>query len=146
MKYQLPTPVFEIEGYPERIFVERDSPLEIKKALALMARHFKLEFRYDHLQYDEFDEDETCVGVLLCERAMDLIEHEDHYPNYVIGGCCFRTAVSGDYVLDWIWLHPFARNRGKLKALWPQFRKRFGNFTLRHPVSPHMEAFLEKHG
>ena len=127
------------------IHVKTSSALEYKKALAAMARYFKAKFKFDHPQHDEFDEDDGCVGVLISERALDLVEHEDHFSNYVVGGCCFQTKASGERFLDWIWLHPFARNRGKLKALWPKFRDRFGTFCLSKPVSASMQAFISKH-
>ena len=145
MKYDIGPPVLDVRGYPSVIYVETSSPANYKKALATMARYFKLEFRYDHLQYDEFDEDDDCAGMLVCERAFDLVKDVDHFPNYVIGGCCFRKGDSGEYFLDWIWLHPFARNRGTLKKLWPDLRRRFGSFSLSQPLSPHMEAFIAKH-
>jgi hypothetical protein len=47
--------------------------------------------------------------------------------------------------MDWIWFHPFARNRGKLKFLWPKLRKEFGVFSLTKPLSPHMAKFMEKY-
>lgn len=145
MKYEINLPVLEAPGYPASIFVEKSSAIDHKLALATIARYFKSEFRYDYLQYDESDVDPTCVGMLVCERASDLVKHEEHFPSYVIGACCFRKNAAGEDFLDWIWLHPFARNRGKLKELWPQLKMHFGNFFLSAPVSAHMEAFIAKH-
>lgn len=71
--------------------METSSVLEHKKALAVIAQYFKAEFKFDRLQYDEFDEDDGCVSVLICERALDLVENGAHFPHYVVGGCCFRT-------------------------------------------------------
>jgi hypothetical protein len=77
---------------------------------------------------------------------MNLVKSEDHFPFYVIGGGCFRKNAANKYVLDWIWIHPFARNRGKLKSLWPKFKEKFGDFSLQEPLSAHMEMFMQKHG
>ncbi|BDI30536.1 hypothetical protein CCAX7_25870 [Capsulimonas corticalis] len=46
--------------------------------------------------------------------------------------------------LEWIWLHPFARGRGYLKAAWPYFEQEFGDFIPEPPYSPAMRHFLLK--
>lgn len=146
MKYDLSLPILEIPGFPQSVYVGPSSVLEHKQALASMARFFKKEFKYDSFQYDEFVDDEDCIGVLICERALDQTRYDDHFPSYVVGGCCFLKLNATAHRLDWIWLHPFARNGKKLKGLWPQFKKRFGTISLTPPVSPHMQAFIDKHG
>ena len=75
---------------------------------------------------------------------MDLVENIDHHPYRVLGGGCFRELHDGAYQLDWVWLHPFARNRRKLKEQWPKFQDKFGAFTITLPLSAHMAKFVEK--
>ena len=48
------------------------------------------------------------------------------------------------YVLKWVWLHPFFRNKGKLYELWSEFQNKFGDFYVSTPLSSDMEAFLER--
>src|SRR5262249_29041872 len=75
------------------------------------------------------------------------------YP--VIGACCFRyrhdveplpPGIPPDYyALQWIWFHPYERNRGHLSRALPYFQARFGRLIAEPPFSPAMNAFLHKH-
>ena len=85
------------------------------------------------------------MGVLFSEKAMELITNETPYPNRVIGGACFRQKKSNEYFLDWVWFHPFARNRKNLKNNWNEFKDKFGKFAVTEPLSSHMEDFIKKH-
>lgn len=111
----------------------------------MMARYFRNEFRYDWLQYCAYEHDAQCTGVLICEREMDLVKDDEHYQNRVVGAAGFQERGVGAYTLDWIWLHPFARNRGKLKRLWPKLKDKFGSFGVTKPLSAHMASFIDKH-
>ncbi|WP_166109307.1 hypothetical protein [Pseudoalteromonas sp. Z9A5] len=146
MDYKITTPVLDnIGGYKDLVYVKPDSQENQKDALEQMATYFKREFKFDTLQYCKEEHQEKCTGVIFTERAMDLVETETHYPHKIIGGACFWEQESGDYTLDWIWIHPFARNRKKLKEYWPILKEEFGEFTLSPPISAQMSAFLEKH-
>lgn len=145
MKYDIASLVLDdIGGYKELTYITPTSPKNQREALEVMAGYFKREMRYDHLQYEAAAHDDHCTGALICDPASDLVTNESHFPNYVIGGACFRRRLAGGYALDWIWLHPFARNRRKLSRLWPRFKDKFGEFQLTEPLSPHMKSFLEK--
>lgn len=144
MKYKIESPVIENEKHKDIFYVETSSSDELQSALELLAEHFKKEFRYDYLQYCKRDENKDCTGVLITERAMDLVKDIDHHPYRIIGGGCFREKSPNVYSLDWVWFHPFARNRSKLKNIWPQFKERFGNFKVTGPLSAQMKAFLDK--
>jgi hypothetical protein len=69
-----------------------------------------------------------------------------------IGAACFRKRayknVDADvWVLDWVWLHPYKRNKQVLSQHWDFFTKKFGDeFHIEHPVSKSMKAFLKKRG
>jgi len=146
MNYEISLPILEdLSGYKELLFLDPSSPRSQRASLDLIAQYFKKEFRYDHRQYDADDHRTDCTGVLICEKAMDLVKDSDHFPNRVIGGACFWAIDSNNYCLDWVWLHPFARNRHKLSELWPRFKEKYGSFTVTHPLSAHMESFLKKH-
>ena len=45
-------------------------------------------------------------------------------------------------MLQFCWLHPFYRGKGKLKRLWPEFEPRFGSFVVSEPRSHAMTRFL----
>lgn len=146
MKFCIDAPILDILGYPPLLFVDRNSIDAWKGNLAMSARFFKSEMNFDHLQFDEsMYENDDFVGVLFLQRAMDLVLHEDHYPNRVVGGALFVARSSVCYELDWLWLHPFARNRKLLKESWPALTHRFGRFSVARPVSLQMSAFIQKH-
>lgn len=146
MYYEISLPIIEdLDGYQNVVYLTPETQKSHRDALEVMAKYFRREFKYDGLQYDSVEHDKDCVGILFCETAMDLVKDIDHYPNRVIGGACFWKTSEGDYFLDWVWFHPFARNRRNLKKAWPSFKKKFGNFTLTKSLSAHMEKFLEKH-
>ncbi|MFQ3226745.1 MAG: hypothetical protein ACI8RW_000123 [Porticoccaceae bacterium] len=146
MNYELILPVLDDLGtYNELVYVKQDSKENQKDALEKMATYFRREFKYDYLQYCKLEHSEECTGVIFTERAPDLVKHQTHFPHKVIGGACFWKQDDEDFNLDWVWFHPFARNRKKLKKYWPGFKEKFGDFKLTPPVSAQMSAFLDKH-
>lgn len=146
MNYKISLPVLEnLEGYKSIIYVDNSSEISSKDSLELMATYFKKEFKYDHLQYCKDDDNSNCTGVLFAEKASDLVISQNHFPNRIIGGACFRLSKSGVYTLDWVWLHPFSRNRKKLRETWKEFKIKFGEFLCTKPLSAQMAKFLEKH-
>ncbi|WP_067869872.1 hypothetical protein [Neptuniibacter marinus] len=146
MQYDIELLVFDdLDEYIDILYVYPRSDCRYQKSLACMAQYFRREFKYDFPGYHISDHPDDCVGVLFCERAMDLVEELDHYPNRVIGGACFWGGLDDGYTLDWIWLHPFARNRGNLKSRWSELKQRFGKFGISPPVSYSFENFLKKY-
>lgn len=145
MKFRIDAPVLEMAGYPGLLFIDRSSVELWKAPLAVIASYFKKEMKFDHLQFDESMYDNAdYVGFLLLQGAMDLVTHDDHYPNRVVGGGTF--VKRGDRLeLDWVWLHPFSRNEGALRNAWKTFKNKFGQFTVAMPLSVQMAAFLQKH-
>jgi hypothetical protein len=62
-----------------------------------------------------------------------------------VGACGFwYTPEASCWVLGWIWLHPFARRRGHLRAGWPTFRRQYSAFAVQRPLSDAMAAFLRR--
>jgi hypothetical protein len=144
MDYNINLPILEdLGGYKEIVYVSPSSEENERDALERIASYFKREFRYDHLQYCKDEHSEDCIGVLFTERAMDLVKDIEHQPNRVIGGACFRKTDDDGYFLDWIWFHPFSRNRKKLRQHWPNFKERFGQFSVTEPLSAQMVGFLK---
>jgi hypothetical protein len=129
MKYKIDSPVIQNNvEHEEILYVIPSSDDKLQSALELLAEYFKKEFRYLNLQY------------------CNLAEEIDHYPYRIVGGGCFRTEEPDNYFLDWVWFHPFARNRGRLKKAWPLFKEKFGEFSVTEPLSAHMKEFIAKHG
>lgn len=46
--------------------------------------------------------------------------------------------------MQWLWLHPYARSKGIMSALWPSFLEKFGDFNVERPLSKAMKAFVDK--
>ena len=145
MDFCIDAPVVEIPSYPAVVFIDRNSEISQKNFLATIARYFKREMRFDNLQYDQsMYHNEDLTGFLFLQRAMDLVKNENHFPSRVVGGGVF--VKQGDsYELDWVWLHPFFRNRKILRGHWKQFKQRFGQFSVDSPLSAHMSNFVGKH-
>jgi hypothetical protein len=118
-----------------------------RRALTQIARYFRKEFGYDFTQFCEV----PCRNETL-ENTVGYIFPSDQISRFgdplAAGGCCFRLRtdiVAKDYwALQWVWLHPYERNRGLLTKVWPEFVRVFGDFHVEHPLSPAMRAFLEK--
>lgn len=147
MNFSINSQVIEnLDGYKSIIYIDNGSKKSVKDALAILARYFKREMCYDRLQFDESMYSRIdFTGFMLMERAMDLVENMDHYPNRVLGGGVFRQIDSSSHELDWVWIHPFARNRRKLLNHWSEFRSKFGDFSVAEPLSAHMASFIKKH-
>ncbi len=68
-------------------------------------------------------------------------------PYRIYGACLFNlmkfTEDNNHWALEWIWIHPFFRNRGKLKKNWQFLENSFGNFIIKTPISNDMRAFLD---
>ncbi len=145
MNYQIDLPVSEdFQNHDGVLFIEPTSAEVHKDALELLAEYFKKEFKYDYLQYENDGNDKYCVGVLFVEKEWDLVEHIHHHPHRVIGGACFRMLENEAYILDWVWFHPFARNRKNLRKHWASFKSKFGEFQVTPPLSAQMAKFLEE--
>ncbi len=143
-KFRIDASVIELVGYPPLLFIPPEADVSLKNELATLAGYFKAEMGFDRLQFDDTMYDEVdYMGFLLLSWAMDRVEHEDHFPSRVVGGGIFVEYEDG-YELDWVWIHPFFRNRGLLKKAWKEFEHRFGAFTVSPPWSPSMKAFLAK--
>ncbi|MGJ0483801.1 MAG: hypothetical protein ACR65R_04605 [Methylomicrobium sp.] len=145
MEYCIDAPILEKPGYPEVLYIDKDSDESLKDHLAVIAKYFKNEMCFNRLQFDEsmYDNNDF-TGFLVLQPAMDLVEREDHFPCRVVGGGVFAHSCRGPE-LDWVWIHPFSRNRKLLRNRWKEFKARFGQFSVAEPLSAHMSAFLKKH-
>jgi hypothetical protein len=120
------------------------SPVNLRRAVWQLASYFRREFRYDVVQYGlEGRETDTSARAYL----WDLVDPGDA-AHHAIGAGCFRWRRYSDappgWALQWVWLHPFERNRGHLTRAWPYFRARFEDFDVEPPVSAAMARFLDR--
>lgn len=144
-KYTISLPVFDnclsANGVCE---ITHDSEQDKKDALEKFARYFKNEMHFDNIQYEANRHDRNCIGFLFVENAMDIMT-DDHtsMPSRCIGGCVF-IKKGENWVLCWVWLHPYFRNKRILSRQWKIFYSKFGDFYIEAPISFSMQAFLSK--
>lgn len=124
------------------VAVTHKSPKQLRKCVYEIARMFRREFDYDFVQYgykgDDYDPD--CVAYLWhAPDNKDLTLRR----RSACGVACFRLRETG-HALQWIWLHPFLRNKGVLSLAWPTFVDRHPEFDVEWPMSKAMKAFLAK--
>lgn len=119
------------------------SPKLFRQAVEQMAYYFRREFGYDFVQYSSEEKDDGHRAYLWV-----LPETLENGKVKAVGACCFRWREWEDapasYALQWIWLHPHERRKGRLTQAWPYFQERFGKFIPEPPLSPAMKRFLLK--
>ncbi len=118
--------------------VSPDSPFALRMGVEMYARYFRKEFGYDFVQFDAKEEG-PYVAYLL----------SDSNDEYWVGATCFRWREFRDaepgWAMQWVWVHPFARNRGCLSLHWKSLEQLFGkSFHVEPPLSPAMEKFLRR--
>jgi hypothetical protein len=119
------------------------SPHRDRFAVFRLAQYCRRELGYDFVQYgwNGDERDPTHRAFLWTTFGPVPVAY---------GACCFRWRAWADgpagWALQWVWLHPYARHRGHLAAVWPYFRVAFGSFVPEGPFSPAMRAFLARRG
>lgn len=144
-KYTISLPVFDINlGSSGIREINVGSTIDERKALEQFARYFKNEMNYTGVQYEAENHSNNCIGFLFYTNATDIVtEEHETMPSRCYGGCTF-SKIGKNWVLCWIWFHPFFRNRNHLSSLWKHFHSEFGDFDIESPVSLSMESFLKK--
>ncbi len=126
------------------IFVHSVFSHNFCKAVEKLARYFQREFGYDFLAYtvgENIREGDSRIQPYL------FFSPEDHNQIVArpIGACGFMLMGGHDqWVMNWAWMHPFARRKGHLTKAWPLFTRRYGEFKVMTPLSESMGAFLKK--
>jgi hypothetical protein len=115
----------------------------LHKYVYRIAGYFRTEFDYTIRQYDLWEDDENCIAYLFTNKRAS-------YRYYVYGACCFRKRKYSNlpeaiWELDWIWLHPYERDKGILSHCLPFFNKKFGYWYPSEPHSKAMTAFVNKY-
>lgn len=120
--------------------IKGSDSFECREAMFDIARYFRREFNFDAIQYanlyDKEDDNESYAYAFTLEFKEGK--------SLVIGTICFRKREWGGYGLQWVWLHPYVRNKGLLTQHWKLFREKFGNFYVEPPYSEAMKQFLKK--
>jgi hypothetical protein len=87
-------------------------------------------------------------AILFIDRADDKIETMKNKYCRIFGCCMFENKEiyqnHKQWVLEWVWIHPFFRHRGSLQKYWNGLEKQFGDFLIKEPVSCGMKEFLKK--
>ena len=128
------------------IEVDKQSKKELFEEVYKLAKYFKEELNYDSVPFCPYgDLREEYKALLFTEEAYD--EFAEPMPYRIYGACSFGiqkfTKAPNCWVLKWIWLHPFFRNRGNLKKNWHKLEEKFGDFLIESPISSDMNSFLK---
>jgi|GEM_PF-979627 len=128
-------------------FITRNSPRNVRTAVHRIAQYFKREEGYDFTQFSIDDTTDYSV-YLFYYRKYNYRRQENS--SEIFGAASFRRRayenVSERWCLQWIWIHPYLRNKGLLKEAWPVFQEKYGNdFLPETPYSKAMVAFLRNH-
>lgn len=150
-KYAIKLPIIE-ESIAHGGFLEitKSSPKEHLEALEQLASYFKREFKYDGIQFcsnEHIGEHVEYSGFVFTESAYDAMKEGDSVtPTRFLGGGCFRNREHKDgkhWWLDWVWIHPYARNKGLLTKQINYFKERFGDFYPEPPLSKTMQHIYD---
>jgi hypothetical protein len=118
--------------------------IALRTAVHRCALYFRREFGYDFPPYDVRENDWRSRAFLWVSCPGIANKHN------VWGACCFRwrkyTNADPLWAMQWVWLHPYARNRGLMTKAWPYFLLRFGWFDVEPPYSQAMRYALRKVG
>ena len=145
-KYTIQLPIIKKSiAYGGLLDINKSSPKEYREALETIALYFKREGRFDHIQYcsNEYgSQNPEYHGFAFTESAFDAMEEHDlETPTRILGGGCFRKHKMKEgeiWILDWVWIHPYARNRGMFTKHIEYFKSTFGEFLPEPPLSPAM--------
>lgn len=129
--------------------VNEDSPISMREAVNTLAGYFQRECKFDSNQYPIVNESPGT------REAWLWAADEDNNP-CATGAALFYedkfTAPPGSgldgqwaWVLGFVWLHPYERDKGRLSALWEGWKTRYPGFVVEQPWSRAMSAFLERH-
>ena len=130
------------------ITIDHQSNTGLFEEVYKIAKYFKEELNYDSVPFSKQGMiSKPYKALLFTERALDKYK-QGPMPYRIYGACVFtlmKFKEDDDYwVLEWIWFHPFFRNRGNLKKNWKDLENEFGDFLIQKPISNDMNSFLKK--
>lgn len=145
-KYTIELPIIrESVSHSGLLDITKSSPVEYRDALEKLALYFKREFKYDSIQFtanEHFQGHSEYKGFAFTKPAPGSMKKEyPEIPTRFIGGDCFRKDGSNDHeywCLDWVWIHPYERNKGLFSTHIEYFKEKFGDFIPEGPLSKAM--------
>jgi len=124
-------------------YVSKEQPMSIFKAVEQLAKYFKREGDFSFLQY--------CANEQKTKGRTDayIWIDKDWNDKFAVGACAFSqmkdVGESGEWAMQWVWFHPYYRNKGLLSEAWPFFVEKYGkDFKTEPPLSKHMISLLKK--
>jgi hypothetical protein len=110
------------------IVVDKKSSIDSRDEVFKIAEYLMKELNYDRVPYSSLEfVDEEYKALLFTVEANELYK-AGLMPYRIFGSCLFSqkefTEDEDCWALEWIWLHPFFRNRGYLKKVLGLFRKK----------------------
>jgi hypothetical protein len=131
-------------GKTFEVWVTGDSARWQRKYFTQIRRYQSLECR-DGMMMTDSDE---CWRNAVAFSFLDFDHFDqktDEFRPRLIGAAMFEVEPE-ETVLEFCWLHPFWRGQRLLKAAWPLFAERFGEFYVSFPRSHAMRGFLKSVG
>ena len=123
--------------------VPSDGNRALREPVEQLASNFRREMNLDFVPYCS-EETSSTDSAFLFGYTPDINVH------LAIGAVffCWKEWPTDPacYSLEWVWIHPFFRNRGLLEQLWPHLEKRFAPFHISGPRSTAMKGFLKRVG
>jgi hypothetical protein len=152
--YSLEPPIVRLKyNEPSPMKVLPQSQKTLRMPVEEIAYHFKREMGFDFVQFEASEAPNSQGFVpwqayLFHERVYEIDSDTDNTRIRCFGACCFRWREWSDapagWSLDWVWFHPYFRQKQHLSKAWQQFKQEYGEFHLAQPISPSMKAFLKK--
>jgi hypothetical protein len=142
--YKIIAPESFLSQVTELYPVVYNSKLIFRQYVEKFAKYFRREMRFDFTQFQATGENYYDKR----KYVAYLFNPKGYYAGYSIGACCFRWRTFTDkqiWGLQWIWIHPYARQKGLLKKYWKEFKLRHAPFYVEPPLSDIMNTFLTKY-
>lgn len=102
-----------------------------------IGRYFHRETHFDFAPYTAGDEDDNRVVYLVRTRRMLTAVP-------LIAGAVELQRVSEDWVLTWIWLHPWERGTALVREVFDLLDETYGSFFIEVPISGAMRSLIKK--
>lgn len=127
----------------EAHYVDKKQPISVFLAVQKIATFFKREMEFSSLQYvalEKMVQDTTDAYIWIDESWSD---------KFAVGACAFSLCKDVDesqkWEMQWVWFHPYYRNKGLLASAWKGFEEKYGkDFGKEPPISKAMQAFINK--
>jgi hypothetical protein len=114
------------------VVVAADTP-ELRESVVVFAEQFRRETHYDFVPFDA--DDPSVQGALFVSLRFMAT-----FP--IAAGAAGLTQENGEWLLEWVWLHPYERGGRLFDRVWSELERKYGQFHIAGPYSAAMEKFL----